>query len=157
MTTDIYQLESMQTTHPDAFSELMAMEPNMRRVMLVLLNEGTVSPPARGYAEYEVDKEDAIISNLRVNWNIEITSKKVRGNYCYHMMTIAQIHEFLHDRETMRKRVAAIVWAKRTRDLDRQLRKAIKWRGESWLVDRIGELAANDPLYDVEEQKEPKP
>lgn len=146
----IHSLDSLQHSYPEAFKELAVMEPDKRRVMLALLNGLTTSPPARNYADLEVDKEDAIISSLRVNWGVAIISKRAHGNYCYHVMTAAQIDEFFNDRETMRKRVISQVWAKRSITLDGQLSKAIKWHGVSWLVNRIGELAANDPVYDVE-------
>ncbi|QDF75935.1 MULTISPECIES: hypothetical protein [Shewanella] len=47
-------------------------------------------------------------------------------------------------------------YAKKTLRLDRILREAIQWRGANWLIKRINEQAANDPVYDPEKQKEPK-
>ncbi|MEL4292896.1 hypothetical protein [Shewanella xiamenensis] len=152
-----FDLELLQLHHPDAFKELAAMEPMERHVMLVLLNGQTTSPPARGYADIEVDKEDAVISKLRIDRLVDITTKTAHGKFAYHMMTHLQISEFLYDREAMRKRVNQSVWLRRSFELDRQLSKAIQWLGVTCLVNRIGELAANDPVYDDKKQKEPKP
>lgn len=152
----IYDLEYLSQFYPEAFKELAAMDPVEQRVMLTLLNGYTTSPPARGYADFELDKEDGTISALKVKWHVEITSQKRRGNQRCHLMTYEQTHEFLHDRQAMRKRVSGRVWAKRAEALDKALLKAVRWRGRDWLVQRIGEIAANDPVYEVDVKKEPK-
>ncbi|KPZ69942.1 hypothetical protein AN944_02638 [Shewanella sp. P1-14-1] len=151
-----YTLGEIKKDHPDAFKELASMDLGHKNILLFLLSGMTTSPVGRGYADIEVDKEDAIISALRVNHCVEITSKRAHGNYCYHIMTTEQIKEFFNDREAMRKRVSKAVWAKRTSVLDRALRKAIKWRGATWLINRINELAANDWEFSSSQQKEPK-
>lgn len=152
-----FDLELLHLHHPDAFKELAAMEPMERHVMLVLLNGQTTSPPARGYADIEVDKEDAVISKLRIDWLVDITTKRAHGKFAYHMMTHLQISEFLYDREAMRKRVTQSVCGRRSIALERLIIKAIEWRGVTWLLNFVGEFAANDPVYDPEKQKEPKP
>lgn len=147
----MYTLESIQTNYPAAFSELARMDIEQRATLLVLLNGKTTSPLGRGYAEYEIDKEDAVISSLKIKYGVEITTKRARGNYSYHLMTTKQIDEYFNDREAMRKRVEKDVWSMRTRKFDKQLRNGINWRGLDWvkkrcdvLTDFINEEPAND-------------
>jgi len=151
-----YTLDEIKRDYPDSFKELVSMDSGHRNILLFLLSGMTTSPVGRGYAHIEVDKEDAIISTLRVKHFIDITSERVQGGYCYHFMTCEQVTEFFNEREAMRKRVSKRVWAKRSQTLDKQLVKAIQWRGADWLIKRVGEMATNDSLCDTEKQKEPK-
>ncbi|MHA2937713.1 hypothetical protein ACXJY6_05375 [Vibrio sp. RC27] len=149
--------ESLHMNHPEAFHELSQMDVTPRRLLIDLLNGLTTSPPKRDYADIEVDKEDAVISTLKIKHGVEITTKRAHGNYSYHMMTTEQIDEFFNDRESMRKRVNDKIWSMRTRNLDKQLRKGINWRGVDWIKHRCdmltiyGDTAAND---DAEKKKD---
>lgn len=142
-----YTLDKIKREYPDSFKELASMDSGHRNILLFLLSGMTTSPVGRGYANIEIDKEDAIISALRVKHCVEITSKRAHGNYCYHMMTTEQIQEFFNDRETMRKRASKAVWAKRSVVLDRQIVGGIKWRGCDWMLKRCKKL---------DKQKEPE-
>lgn len=143
-------LETIQKEYPEAFAELVRMDTAPRQTLIYLLNGMTTSPPSRGYADIEIDKEDAVISTLKIKHGVEISTKRAHGNYSYHMMTTEQIDEFFNDRETMRKRVNDKVWSMRTKNLDKQLSKGIKWRGLEWIKCRCdtltsyGDEAAND-------------
>ncbi|MCG9697184.1 hypothetical protein [Shewanella sp. Isolate11] len=72
-------------------------------------------------------------------------------------MPASEIERYRHCRDEQIEDERSRYYAKKTLRLDRELIKAIKWRGETWVVNRLGELAANDPVYDPEKQKEPKP
>ena len=140
----------LEKDFPQTFHELAQMNAVPRQVLIYLLNGMTTSPPNRGYADLEVDKEDAVISSLKIDHGVDITTKRAHGNYSYHMMTTEQIQEFFNNREAMKKRVNDKVWSMRTKNLDKQLNKGIKWRGLDWIKNRCdmltvyGAEASND-------------
>lgn len=143
-------LKSIEQDYPLAFAEMVRMDVVPRNALIQLLNGKTTSPMGRGYADVEIDKEDAVISSLKIKYGVEITTKRAHGNYSYHYMTTEQINEFFTNREAMRKRVNDRVWSMRTRNLDKQLSKGINWRGVEWVKHRCdmlsiyGSESAND-------------
>lgn len=131
-----YTLGEIKRDYPKSFTELARMDSGQRNILLFLLSGMTTSPPNRGYADIEVDKEDAIISKLKVDYYVDITTKRAVGNYSYHMMTTMQIEEFFNDRESMRKRVSQKVWSWRSMVLDKAIERGIGWRGCDWMQNR---------------------
>jgi hypothetical protein len=65
-----------------------------------------------------------------------------------------EIERYYHCRDEQIAAEKSHYYAKKTLRLDRELKKAIKWRGLNWLISRINEQAANDDSF--EKQKEPK-
>lgn len=71
-------------------------------------------------------------------------------------MSAHEIERYHNCREEQIADERSHYYAKQTIRLDKALRKAIQWRGVTWLLNRVGELAANDPVYDPGKEKEPK-
>lgn len=134
-------LETLEVFAPDAFSELVMMDAEARTLLLHFLNGRSSSPKGRGYADIELDKEDAIHSKLKTEYFIEVTSEKVKGNFVRHLMTQSQRHDFFNDRDKQRRRVRDAVYKQRRKDRDKAYRQDIKERGEGWAFARVRFLA----------------
>jgi hypothetical protein len=134
-------LESLEVKAPAAFNELLTMELEQRKLLLAWLNCLSSSPIGRGYADIEIDKEDAISSSLKTRYFIEFESERVSGNYVKHFMSYQQIFDFFNDRDSQRKRVQSSVYALRRISKDKAYLRDIKERGEGWAYNRVKLLA----------------
>lgn len=130
-------LESLEIKAPDAFKELLSIELEHRKLLLAWFNGMSSSPIGRGYADIEIDKEDAVSSALKTSYFIEFTSERVRGNHVRHFMTYQQIFDFFNDRENQRRKVQSNVYALRRISKDKAYIKDIKERGEGWAISRV--------------------
>lgn len=149
-TTPAYpiDLDTLKENHPDRLLEVLAMPIEVRRILFCWLNGQTSSPVGYGFADCEFTKEDAYSSALKTEYGIDFESLKVEGKRCLHRMRQEQIHSFFYDRDAQRRMVMAKVWAERTCRDDATIRRILKRRKVTWLLKRVGELAANDPCYE---------
>lgn len=147
-------LDTLKENHPERLLEVLAMPLELRRILFCWLNGQSSSPIGYGFADCEFTKEDAYTSALKTDHGIDFETVKVVGKRCLHRMSQAQRHSFFHDRDGQRQAVFARVWEERTKREDAAIRRMLKWRSPAWLIGRIGEVAVNDPVYEVE--KEPK-
>ena len=148
-------LESLEGIAPEAYSELLAMELEQRKLLLAWLNGLSSSPIGRDHADIEIDKEDAISSSLKMRQFIEFESERVSGNYVRHFMSYQQIFDFFNDRDSQRKRVQSSVYALRRNSKDKVYLKDIKERGEGWAYNRVKLLAERLQVSNDSENKKP--
>ncbi|WP_434952586.1 hypothetical protein ACRWQL_04510 [Shewanella sp. HL-SH4] len=65
-----------------------------------------------------------------------------------------EIARYYHCRDEQIAAEKSYFYAKKTVRLDRELKKAIKWRGLNWLINRINEKAANDDSFEKQKGSE---
>ncbi|MGZ9897040.1 hypothetical protein [Shewanella gaetbuli] len=144
-------LESIARDFPKAYKVLVNMEPALWSVVLKLLNGESTCPAGYAIADNEYIKEDSIINILRTKHYIDITSCPVDGRKCKHYMKPEHIEEFLHDTESMLKRVAKEVNSAQERKLKSDLRRALKLKGREWIEAELKgyhlKNAANDDYF----------
>ncbi|MCL1056822.1 hypothetical protein L2729_02305 [Shewanella gelidimarina] len=87
--------------------------------MLIFLNGGTTAPAGYCIADHECIKEDTTISGLRTKCFVDIETVRIWKNQSIHRMSDELIFEFFNDRDTMRRRVSASVFAGKTKRLEK--------------------------------------
>lgn len=144
-------LVTLEREAPDAFQELVRIDTALRNVLLTWLNGQTTSPPDRGHADKEFDKEDAKQSDLKIKHLVESTSERIRSsNYVVHLMTEKQRHDFFNSREAMKRRVKKKVKSEKVERAKADLKRSYKVLGKTFKTELMKLEAANDPLYKKE-------
>lgn len=147
-------LETLEKAAPVAFSELSSMKLVHRTIMLAWLNGLSTSPIGRGYADVELDKEDAKHSYLKIKRYIEYQSTKEAGRMVSHSMTEQQRYRFFNSRELQRKEVKFAVKSAREKRLKKQLETIIHGLEFSYVKaivfkhELTRKEAANDPVFE---------
>ena len=148
-------LETLEQQAPAAFSELSSMKIMHRTIMLAWLNGLSTSPIGRGYADVELDKEDAKHSYLKTQRYIEYQSTKEVGRMVSHTMTEQQRYSFFNSRELQRQKVKLAVKAEREKRFKKALDKIINALGFNYVKAVIvtheltRQEAANDPVFET--------
>ncbi|GAA60576.1 hypothetical protein P20652_2442 [Pseudoalteromonas sp. BSi20652] len=149
-------LDDLEKLAPAAFEELVRMNIIHRSIVLAWLNGRSTSPVGRGYADVEIDKEDAKHSHLKMKYFIDYRSKPELGRKVSHLMTEKQRLDFFNNRDSQRERVKCRVKKERVERWEKSLIKIYEHLG----LERIKSIiatehfkntcAANDPIFDKE-------
>lgn len=146
-------LETLEQQAPAAFSELSTMKIVHRTMTLAWLNGLSTSPIGRGYADVEIDKEDAKHSYLKIRRYIPYQSKRERGRMVSHSMSERQRYDFFNNREQQRQKIKHAVKTERDKRQKKALDKIINALGFNYVKTVIDSLeltmqeAANDPVF----------
>ena len=149
-------LEYLEKLAPAAFEELVRMDIIHRSILLAWLNGQSTSPIGRGYANVELDKEDAKHSHLKMKCFIDYQSKREVGLKVSHSMTELQRFEFFNKRAAQREKVKHKVKKEREQRAKKSLVKILKQLG----IEQVKTIivtehlkvtgAANEPVFDKE-------
>ena len=148
-------LETLEQQAPDAFSELSTMKIVYRTMTLAWLNGLSTSPIGRGYADVEIDKEDAKHSYLKIQRYIEYQSTKEVGRMVSHSMTEQQRYIFFNSRELQMQKVKLAVKAEREKRDKKALERIISALGFNYVkavivtYELTRKEAANDPVFEA--------
>lgn len=147
---------ALEKLAPDAFEELVRMNIIHRSILLAWLNGRSTSPIGRGYADVEIDKEDAKHSHLKMKCFIDYQSKHEVGRKVSHSMTELQRCEFFNSREAQRDKVKRRVKKEREQRAKKNLIKILERLG----IERVKTIivtehlkvtcAANDSVFNRE-------
>jgi hypothetical protein len=119
--------------------------------LLTWLNGQTTSPPNRGHADKEFDKEDAKQSELKLKHFVEFESAPVgNSKFVVHLMTEQQRHDFFNEREAMKERVKRKVKVEQVKRAKSDLKRVYKILGQATKAELMQLEAANDPFYKKE-------
>lgn len=146
-------LDVLENIAPKAFAELARMDISHRSILLAWLNGQSTSPIGRGYADVEIDKEDAKHSHLKIKCLIEYRSKRELGRKVSHLMTEQQRFNFLNNREAQREKVQMKVKRERKVRAKKSLIRVLEILGveEAQTIIVTEQLkqkdAANDPAF----------
>lgn len=149
-------LEDLEKLAPAAFEELVRMNIIHRSIVLAWVNGRSTSPVGRGYADVEIDKEDAKHSHLKVKCFIDYQSKREVGRKVSHSMTELQRYEFFNNREEQREKVKRKVKREREQRAKKSLIKILEQLGieqvQTIIVTEHLKItgAANDSIFDIE-------
>jgi hypothetical protein len=149
-------LEYLEKLVPAAFEELVRMDIIHRSILLAWLNGQSTSPIGRGYADVELDKEDAKHSHLKMKCFIDYQSKREVGLKVSHSMTELQRFEFFNKRAAQREKVKRKVKKEREQRAKKSLVKILEQLG----IEQVKTIivtehlkvtgAANEPVFDKE-------
>lgn len=149
-------LEDLEELAPDAFEELVRMDIIHRSILLAWLNGHSTSPIGRGYADIEVDKEDAKHSYLKMEYFVDYQSKPELGKKVSHSMTEQQRFDFFNNRDLQREQVKHRVESERKDRAKKNLIKILEQLGieqvKTIIVTEHLKItgAANDSIFDKE-------
>lgn len=144
----------LEKNAPNTFEEVVRMPIKERLHLLYWLDSKSTSPPARGYADVELDKEDGTASSLYTKFFIDFESDFVagEGGYKIHYMTPKQIANFFNNREDQRSRVKEKV-RKEKEDravlaIDRATKVLGFLRAHEIVTEKLEQrMAANDDIF----------
>lgn len=149
-------LDDLEKLAPAAFAELVRMDIIYRSMLLAWLNGRSTSPIGRGYADVEIDKEDAKHSYLKMKCFIDYQSKREVGKKVSHSMTELQRYEFFNNRESQREKVKLRVKKEQENRAKKKIIKIIEQLGfdqvKTIIVTEHLKLsdAANDSIFEKE-------
>ncbi|MGO2292536.1 MAG: hypothetical protein ACTJH9_06545 [Pseudoalteromonas sp.] len=152
-----FTLGDLEKLAPTAFEELVRLNINQRSIALAWLNGLSTSPIGRGYADVEIDKEDAKHSVLKVKRFFEYQSKRESGRKVSHSMTEQQRLDFFNNRELQREKVKRRVKEERDIRAEKSLIRILEQLGieqvKTIIVSEHLKVtgAANDDVFDIEE------
>lgn len=151
-----FTLGDLEKLAPVAFEELVRMNIIHRSIVLAWLNGCSTSPVGRGYADVEIDKEDAKHSYLKMKCFIDYQSKREVGRKVSHLMTEQQRLEFFNNRGSQREQVKRRVKKERKERAEKSLIKILEQLGieqvKTIIVSEHLKVtgAANDDVFDIE-------
>lgn len=149
-------LEYLEKLAPAAFEELVRLNIIHRSIVLAWLNGRSTSPIGRGYADVEIDKEDAKHSHLKMKCFIDYQSKREVGLKVSHSMTELQRLDFFNNRDSQREQVKRRVQKEREDRAKKNLIKILEQLGieqvKTIIVTEYFKITgvANDPIFDKE-------
>lgn len=131
-------IETLIAEYPCLWAELRSMPIDKLGVLTGLLNGESYEPVGRDTATRSSDKEDALISALRVDWLIPISSERTgEGNKVRHVMNTSDRERFLSDRPKQREELNIIETNRKRKRSEQDIERAIQRFGEDWVLTRV--------------------
>lgn len=138
-------VESLMTDHPDLWSEFHSMPIDRLAVLVELMNGETFEPAGRETATCQLDKEDAAISSLKLDYLIPISSVKTGiGNRVMHIIRLDDLNAMLRDRENQKRQLKRKHAQERQQRTEKDIKRSVKTYGIKWTLKRA--KAANRKL-----------
>ncbi|MPW37640.1 hypothetical protein [Vibrio sp. B1Z05] len=132
-----FSVETLMSDHPELWQEVRLMKADKLGVLIQLMNGETFEPAGRNTATQQLDKEDAIISVLRLKWLMPITSVSTGvGSNKAHLIKLADLHCLLNDRSTQRKKIKRENAKRQEERTERNLELSIERYGIDWTLKR---------------------
>ncbi|MEF1289958.1 hypothetical protein [Vibrio sp. M260118] len=149
----MFTVDSLMIEQPKLWGEVRQMPMDKLKTLIDLMNGETFEPAGRETASKQVDKEDALISSLRLDYLIPIESAKTgKGNKVLHLMTKSGLHDLLSNRSTQKKLLKQKLDKERKDRAEGNIKRSIEQHGYEWTLKRV--KAVNRKLH--AKQKKPE-
>lgn len=133
-----FTIESIMSDHPKLWQEIQQIPMEKLSALIELMNGESLEPAGRETASKQLDKEDALISSLRLDYLMPIESVKAgKGNRKSHVIAANDLRELLSNRDSQKKRIKGENAREQEQRTEKDLKRALDRYGLNWTLKRI--------------------
>ncbi|WP_070969908.1 hypothetical protein [Vibrio sonorensis] len=132
-----YSIETLMSNHSELWQEVRNIPMDKLAILIDLMNGETTEPAGRETATKQLDKEDALISSLKLDHLMPISSVLTgKGQRKAHLISLNDLEDLLNNREAQRKRIKRELAAEQEKRTEKDLQRSIGRYGLDWTLRR---------------------